>query len=143
MAKSKSQFICQECGGAHPKWSGKCEHCGSWNCLVEEIQERAPGPAGRAQGRKVALESLKSDAKPLPRISTGIPEFDRVLGGGLVPGSATLIGGDPGIGKVDIITADCLHNGSTGSESCVFFRRRICRSDRDACRTPRAGRAKQ
>ena len=120
MAKSKSQFICQECGGAHPKWSGKCEHCGSWNCLVEEIQERAPGPAGRAQGRKVALESLKSDAKPLPRISTGIPEFDRVLGGGLVPGSATLIGGDPGIGKSTLLLQTVCTMAAQGLKAAYF-----------------------
>ena len=120
MAKSKSQFICQSCGGVHTKWSGKCDHCGSWNTLVEEITERAPGPAGRVQGRKVELESLKSDAKPLPRISTGIPEFDRVLGGGLVPGSATLIGGDPGIGKSTLLLQTVCTMAAQGRKAAYF-----------------------
>ena len=103
MAKSKSIYVCQECGGVHSKWSGQCDHCGAWNSLVEEIEEKAPGVLGRSKGQKVALEGLKGSAPPLPRISTGIPEFDRVLGGGLVPGSATLIGGDPGIGKSTLL----------------------------------------
>ena len=120
MAKSKSQFICQQCGGAHPKWSGRCEHCGSWNCLVEEITERTLGPAGRAQGRKIELESLKSDVKPLPRISTSIPEFDRVLGGGLVPGSATLIGGDPGIGKSTLLLQTVCTMAAQGKKAAYF-----------------------
>jgi DNA repair protein RadA/Sms len=120
MVKTKSQFICQQCGGAHAKWSGQCEHCHSWNCLQEEIIERAPGPAGRAQGRMVKLEDLKSDAKPLPRISTGIPEFDRVLGGGLVPGSATLIGGDPGIGKSTLLLQTACIMATLGQKTAYF-----------------------
>jgi DNA repair protein RadA/Sms len=120
MVKTKSQFICQHCGGAHPKWSGQCEHCNSWNCLQEEIIERAPGPAGRAQGRKVAFETLKSDAAPLSRISTGIPEFDRVLGGGLVPGSATLIGGDPGIGKSTLLLQTACIMATLGQKAAYF-----------------------
>jgi DNA repair protein RadA/Sms len=103
MARSKTSYICQQCGGVHPKWSGQCDHCGAWNTLLEDITEIAPGPAGRSKGRKIELESLTADVKPPPRISTGIPEFDRVLGGGLVAGSATLIGGDPGIGKSTLL----------------------------------------
>lgn len=120
MAKSKSVYVCQQCGGTHPKWSGQCDHCGGWNCLQEEITESAPGPAGRAKGRKVELESLKSDAKPLPRISTGIPEFDRVLGGGLVPGSATLIGGDPGIGKSTLLLQTVCTMAAQGMKAAYF-----------------------
>ena len=82
MAKTKTSYVCQSCGGVHTKWSGQCDHCNAWNTLVEEIQEQAPGALGRTKGRKVELESLKGKAPPQPRISTGNPEFDRVLGGG-------------------------------------------------------------
>src|SRR5580704_1429831 len=105
MAKSSATFVCQTCGATTPKWSGKCEACGGWNTIVEE---GAAPPAGttagrRVKGRKFALEDLKSEDAPPPRRVTGIAEFDRVTGGGLVPGSALLVGGDPGIGKSTII----------------------------------------
>src|SRR3954471_6182877 len=104
MAKSSS-FVCQSCGGSHAKWSGKCEACGGWNTIVEE---GAPPPIGagasrRVKGRKFALEDLKTADAPPPRRVTGIAEFDRVTGGGLVAGSALLVGGDPGIGKSTLI----------------------------------------
>jgi DNA repair protein RadA/Sms len=105
MARSQSSFVCQSCGAAAAKWSGKCEACGSWNTIVEE---RALAPAGAAarrptRGRAVALEDLKSEEAVPPRRATGIIEFDRVCGGGLVPGSALLIGGDPGVGKSTLV----------------------------------------
>ena len=97
MAKPKTQFACQECGTLHPKWMGRCEGCGAWNTLVEEQTAAAPQKGGkRTAARFVALSG--EDAHP-PRRSAGIAEFDRVCGGGLVPGSTVLIGGDPGIGK--------------------------------------------
>ncbi|MGU9961813.1 MAG: DNA repair protein RadA [Candidatus Puniceispirillales bacterium WSBS_2018_MAG_OTU23] len=120
MAKSKSEYVCQQCGGRHSKWSGQCDHCGGWNCLHEEITETAPGAIGRAKGRKIELESLNSEIKPLPRISTGIPEFDRVLGGGLVPGSATLIGGDPGIGKSTLLLQTVCTMAANGLKSAYY-----------------------
>ena len=104
MAKTSS-FVCQTCGSTAPKWSGKCEACGGWNTITEE--GTAPPIGARAgkrlKGHKFALEDLKSEDAPPPRRVTGIAEFDRVTGGGLVPGSALLIGGDPGIGKSTII----------------------------------------
>src|ERR1700676_3907121 len=104
MAKTAS-YVCQSCGATHSKWSGKCEACGGWNTITEE---GAAPPIGSSaakmlKGRKFALEDLKSEDAPPPRRVTGIAEFDRVTGGGLVPGSALLIGGDPGIGKSTII----------------------------------------
>ncbi|HLN49592.1 MAG TPA: DNA repair protein RadA [Steroidobacteraceae bacterium] len=100
MPKLKEVFVCQNCGMASPKWQGQCAACGAWNTLLAE----APGPRGAAAGRARAarsdLSSLAAEATvDQPRLTTGSAELDRVLGGGLVPGSVTLIGGDPGIGK--------------------------------------------
>jgi len=105
MAKLSASFVCQSCGAATSKWSGKCEACGGWNTITEEGQASpiGSGAARRTRGRKFPLEDLKSEDAPPPRRVTGIAEFDRVTGGGLVPGSALLIGGDPGIGKSTII----------------------------------------
>ena len=104
MAKASS-FVCQTCGATAPKWSGKCEACGGWNTITEEGAAPPIGASAsrRMKGHKFALEDLKSEDAPPPRRITGIAEFDRVTGGGLVPGSALLIGGDPGIGKSTII----------------------------------------
>src|SRR6185312_3804683 len=105
MAKSSASFACQSCGAVHSKWSGRCDACGGWNTIVEE--GAAPPSGGearkRARGRPFALENLKTDDEHPPRRPTGIEEFDRVCGGGLVPGSALLVGGDPGIGKSTLI----------------------------------------
>ena len=100
----KAQFICQSCGSVAPRWQGKCEGCGEWNSIVEERQEAAPKGLGSAKkGNVIKFEDLKSESPELPRAVSGISEFDRVTGGGLVPGSAVLIGGDPGIGKSTIL----------------------------------------
>ena len=120
MARQRSQYVCQQCGGVHSKWSGQCDHCGGWNSLVEEREEKAPGPAGRSKGKAVELESLKSSGQTLPRIKTGIAEFDRVLGGGLVPGSATLIGGDPGIGKSTLLLQMACKMATAGASTAYF-----------------------
>ena len=105
MAKTSVSFVCQQCGGAHRKWSGRCDHCGAWNTLVEERVEAPSGPGKKATGRRVEMQPLatSADVKPQPRMKTGMAEFDRVAGGGLVAGSATLIGGDPGIGKSTLL----------------------------------------
>ena len=104
MAKLAS-FVCQSCGAVHAKWSGKCESCGAWNSIIEE--GAAPpiggGAAKRAKGRPFALEDLKTAEDAPPRRATGVAEFDRVCGGGLVAGSAILVGGDPGVGKSTLI----------------------------------------
>lgn len=104
MARSQASFVCQTCGTAHSKWSGKCDACGGWNTIVEE---GPPVPAGagarRLKGRPFALENLRTADELPQRLTTAIAEFDRVCGGGLVPGSALLIGGDPGVGKSTLI----------------------------------------
>ncbi len=100
MAKSAARYVCQSCAAVYPKWAGRCDACGEWNTLVEEVVEARPGPVGRAStGRRVAFVGLQGTVAPPPRADTGIAELDRVLGGGLVPASVVLVGGDPGIGK--------------------------------------------
>ncbi len=105
MARPAPRYVCQSCAAAYPKWSGRCENCGSWNSLAEEADAAAiPGAKTSARGgRVIALESVAGTSPPPPRLLTGIAEFDRVSGGGLVPGSALLIGGDPGIGKSTLL----------------------------------------
>lgn len=109
MAKSKSSFVCQSCGAVTTRWAGKCESCNEWNCIVEEVAESSAPPKGLGagparKGNSLSLVDLKGeDASKLPRRVSGIAEFDRVTGGGLVAGSAILIGGDPGIGKSTLL----------------------------------------
>lgn len=105
MAKAPS-YVCQECGATHGKWSGRCDACGAWNSIVEE-KPLSSGPAskslGALRGAQVALSDLATQEDPPPRTISGVAEFDRVLGGGLVPASAILVGGDPGIGKSTLL----------------------------------------
>src|SRR5580704_14877903 len=101
MAKSKEVFVCQNCGAAAPKLQGQCATCGEWNTLVAELLTANPRKSNQVNRvQNDASSSLAALAgTETPRLSTGSGELDRVLGGGLVPGSVTLIGGDPGIGK--------------------------------------------
>jgi DNA repair protein RadA/Sms len=105
MVKLKRKFVCQQCGSVAPRWQGQCEDCGEWNSLVEDAPDTvfAARHDLRSGGRAIAMLALDSDIALPPRESTGIAEFDRALGGGLVAGSATLIGGDPGIGKSTLL----------------------------------------
>ncbi|WP_439813752.1 DNA repair protein RadA [Zavarzinia sp. CC-PAN008] len=104
MARPAERWVCQACGTSTSKWAGRCEACGGWNTLVEE-GAAAPIPGGlkSLKGRKLDLVALDGPIPVAPRFSTGIGELDRVTGGGLVPGSAVLIGGDPGIGKSTLL----------------------------------------
>ncbi|MCC0080073.1 MAG: DNA repair protein RadA [Rhodobacter sp.] len=103
MAKSTAQFTCTACGAVHRKWSGRCDACGGWNTIVEEAPLGA-GPRGAlGKGRTIDLSTLQTDEPPPPRTLSGVAEFDRVLGGGLVAASAILVGGDPGIGKSTLL----------------------------------------
>ena len=111
MPKPKSVYRCTDCGHEHPKWVGRCEACGAWNSVAEEpvlvrTAVRGPGKRGTGGGtRLVAPPARLRDVAthPLERWRTGLPEFDFVLGGGLVPGSMILIGGEPGIGKSTLL----------------------------------------
>jgi DNA repair protein RadA/Sms len=104
MAKSSTQYVCQECGTIHAKWSGKCDGCGAWNTLIEESTATLPkAVSAGGKGRALKTVSLSDAATPAARTPSGIGELDRVLGGGLVAGSAILIGGDPGIGKSTLL----------------------------------------
>ncbi|MFC4291711.1 DNA repair protein RadA [Sphingorhabdus arenilitoris] len=105
MAKAKRRYVCQACGSEATRWQGQCADCGEWNSLVEEAGATVFEMKHhlRSGGRDVVLSGLNSDIKLPERASTGIAEFDRALGGGLVPGSATLLGGDPGIGKSTLL----------------------------------------
>jgi DNA repair protein RadA/Sms len=113
MAKLRTKYICQQCGGEHSKWMGKCPDCGAWNTL-EEVPDIPQSPAQQRRQTMVGQNSLAQGThlpvvlpqiKPLsqPRISVGYPEMDRVLGGGLVAGSLILVGGEPGIGKSTLL----------------------------------------
>jgi DNA repair protein RadA/Sms len=105
MAKTKT-FTCTACAATYSKWSGRCDSCGSWNTIVEEAG-LSTGPASKSLGAKrgsaIDLTDLAAQEAPPPRTSAGMPELDRVLGGGLVPASAILVGGDPGIGKSTLL----------------------------------------
>ncbi|MFW5909849.1 MAG: AAA family ATPase, partial [Thiohalospira sp.] len=105
MAKNRTLYVCNECGGETPKWAGQCPACGAWNSLsavVESRDTRTGGMTGGADGQVTALGEVAVGAEN-PRWATGSAELDHVLGGGLVPGSVTLLGGDPGIGKSTLL----------------------------------------
>ena len=114
--KQKSVFVCTECGNKSPKWMGKCTMCGSWNTMEEEII--APEPSAKGGGISLTPAASPKKIKDIDlsceiRTSTGMSEFDRVLGGGLVKGSFVLVGGDPGIGKSTILLQICQHLGKS------------------------------
>src|SRR6202050_3495387 len=114
MAKIRTQFLCKQCGGVHAKWFGKCPDCGAWNSLDAYTP---PAPDARAESRAAAMAAGgggdgadaegvaigQIDEAATPRLSSGIGEFDRVLGGGIVPGSVVLVGGEPGIGQSTLL----------------------------------------
>lgn len=106
MPKPSARFVCQQCGHESLRWLGRCPECGEWNSMVEEVVAPQPKrtPTGKVAvsgAQLVKLSEVSADA--LPRLSTGMGEFDRVLGGGIVPGSLVLLGGDPGVGKSTIL----------------------------------------
>lgn len=105
MAKPKRRYICQACGSVSHRWQGQCADCSEWNTLAEEVPETVFSARHdlSSGGRAIAFEALDAPGEALVRRSTGLAEFDRALGGGLVPGSAVLMGGDPGIGKSTLL----------------------------------------
>ncbi len=105
MAKpAKNQYVCSDCGGVSAKWSGQCPSCNAWNTLIETAPEKASNNRFSALAPTAPVQALADiHAQDVPRFSSEVPEFDRVLGGGLVPGAVILIGGDPGIGKSTLL----------------------------------------
>ncbi len=113
MAKAKSIYSCTECGATSPKWQGQCPGCSEWNTLVESVAEKATGHRFESLAPTVKLQTLSEiKARDVERIATGIGEFDRALGGGLVAGGVVLIGGDPGIGKSTLLLQALSHLSS-------------------------------
>lgn len=133
MAKSSSQYVCQQCGYVSPSFLGKCPECGSWNSLVEQIEENSRSSFGKPTKPKAGqVVNLKDIEKQhYDRLSSGIGEFDRVLGGGIVRGSIVLIAGDPGIGKSTLLSHLALNIKDTlyvaGEESASQIKLRIDR----------------
>jgi DNA repair protein RadA/Sms len=124
MAKApKSLFICQDCGATETKWTGKCPSCGGWNTFAEQNNAAAApgsGLASTSKGRVVELQGLDGPEDEAPRMSTGNAELDRVTGGGIVPGSATLLGGEPGIGKSTLLLQVAAAMASSGRRAVYF-----------------------
>lgn len=140
MPKTSSTFVCQSCGAVYPKWSGRCDACGEWNTIDEELDNAPPGALktrSGAGGRAdvIPLEPLKGDIAEAKRYHSGNGEFDRAVGGGLVPGAALLVGGDPGVGKSTLllqIAASLATNGIdtvylSGEEASAQIRMRARR----------------
>ncbi len=123
MPRDGAIYACQSCGAVHSKWSGQCTACGAWNSLVEEGLSRPPGalsPTRNSKARGLTFEGLESLTPPPPRIATGVLEFDRVCGGGVVPGSAILLAGDPGVGKSTLLLQVCAEAARRGA-ACAYI----------------------
>ena len=124
MAKPVTSFVCQSCGALYPKWQGRCDDCGEWNSLHEEVSTpHSPNALSNAKSKSknpINITDLKTSAPSPERIISGIGEFDRVCGGGLVKASAVLLGGDPGIGKSTLllqVLANCANSGT----KCLYI----------------------
>src|SRR5580692_7215115 len=123
MAKDGAVYVCQSCGAVSVKWAGQCVACNAWNTMIEEVSSRPPGalaPARGAKTRGLTFEGLESEASPARRLVTGLEEFDRVCGGGVVPGSAILIAGDPGVGKSTLLLQVCAEAARRGA-ACAYI----------------------
>ena len=136
MAKTKTKFVCCECGCESPKWLGKCPECDQWNTFVEELEQKATTPSGRgAISTAKPQKLLEIDYTTDDRMSTGLGELDRVLGGGIVAGSLVLVGGDPGIGKSTLLLQLSEHIGRSGKKTALCVRGRIkCTNKNESCK---------
>lgn len=120
MARTKTEYVCQSCGHKVPKWLGKCPECGDWNTFAEEVTRPASSSAKlRSRSNTTAPPKVMSITDVAPasstRLGSGIGELDRVLGGGLVPGSLILLGGDPGIGKSTLVLQSLFEMANAGN----------------------------
>jgi len=123
MARDGAAYICQSCGAVHSKWAGQCSACNAWNSLVEERTSSPPGalaPSKATKTRGLNFETLESQDAALPRIMTGVAEFDRVCGGGVAQGSAILLAGDPGVGKSTLLLQVCASAAARGAR-CAYI----------------------
>ncbi len=124
MARKTPSYVCQSCGTVSPRWVGKCPGCEEWNTLVEEAVDLAAAPPGtprpQSKGRALELQSLAGESDEAPRLLTSIAELDRVTGGGLVPGSALLIGCEPGIGKSTLLLQVAAGIAKSGRTALYF-----------------------
>lgn len=121
MARGRTQYVCQECSHVSPNWLGRCPHCEGWNTFTEEAVHATKGTAVERTTRSIAVPVSQIAAQAGARLSTGIPELDRVLGGGLVAGSVVLVGGDPGIGKSTLLTQSAFLVAAQGSGVPVLY----------------------
>jgi DNA repair protein RadA/Sms len=124
MPKAQTRYVCQSCGHETPRWVGRCPECGEWNTLQEEtpaprVAARAAASRTKAAEAPVAITQVSSGG--VARVSSGISELDRVLGGGIVPGSVVLVGGDPGIGKSTLLTQAAHNVAAASGEGCVLY----------------------
>ena len=121
--KGGSEYVCQNCGSIYPKWQGKCDACGEWNTIVEEKVggDGFSNLTPKRKGRILEFVPLSGASTNLSRIPTGIKELDRVSGGGLVPGSAILVGGDPGIGKSTLLLQVCASIANAPSKPECYY----------------------
>ncbi|MBM3187965.1 MAG: DNA repair protein RadA, partial [Chloroflexi bacterium] len=111
MARTRTRFVCQACGATQPRWMGRCPDCGEWNTMVETLVADAPAPSKPSRSTFAVADDMVGQARPivevpaqaLGRLPVPMEELDRVLGGGIVPGSVVLVGGDPGIGKSTLL----------------------------------------
>ncbi|WP_265942584.1 DNA repair protein RadA [Dechloromonas sp. A34] len=142
MAKAKSIYVCSECGASSPKWQGQCPGCSEWNTLVESVAEKSTGHRFESLAPTARLQTLSQiEAREVERVATGIGEFDRALGGGLVSGGVVLIGGDPGIGKSTLLLQALAHlsaehrvlyvSGEESGEQVALRARRLGLDTRD------------
>lgn len=123
LARDGALYVCQSCGSTHAKWAGQCAGCGAWNTLVEEVQSRPPGamaPTRATKTRGLQFSGLETETLIPPRIATGVDEFDRVCGGGIVAGSAILLSGDPGVGKSTLLLQVCGEAAARGAR-CAYI----------------------
>jgi DNA repair protein RadA/Sms len=121
VARAAERFVCANCGTAYRRWQGKCDGCGEWNSIVEETPVSVvPRGLSAGKGHVIELGGLRGDTEAAPRMATGIAEFDRACGGGVVPGSALLVGGDPGIGKSTILLQAAALLARQGT-ACVYI----------------------
>jgi DNA repair protein RadA/Sms len=122
--KTQARYACQQCGALAPKWAGRCEACGAWNSMVEELPRAAVpkglGQGGGRRGGHLDFVALRGETAGPPRLLTGIAELDRVCGGGLVAGSTILVGGDPGIGKSTLLLQAAAALASRGSDAAYI-----------------------